>query len=238
MCEASLFAGPLHENLGRCRGVPMTTLGREQFVFIVDDEPKVCEAICDTLEKAGVKVATFGSAAECIEHLRDQKCDLLITDLKMPQMDGVELLTQARMITPWLPVLIITGYGDIPTAVKAVRAGAVDFIEKPLSKDDFVRQVEAILAKSGRINPSLGVPLTRSEKRVLQLIVDGRSNKEIADLLHRSIRTIEVHRSRLMRKIGAENLVDLLKRAATMGLVDLPTGQRRPEIAHEPEESL
>jgi FixJ family two-component response regulator len=196
----------------------------EQSVFVVDDEPRVREVIRETIETSGLKVTCFDSGVECIEQLRRDKCDLLITDLKMPQMDGVELLTKVRVIAPWLPVLIITGYGDIPTAVKAVKAGVANFIEKPLIKEDFVRQVKSLLAESARLNAHVGTPLTQGEARVLKLIIDGKSNKEIANLLHRSVRTVEVHRSRVMEKLDVENLIDLVKRAAIMGLVDLPRG--------------
>ena len=201
----------------------------KQSVFVVDDEPGVCEAIRETLEAPDIKVTCFNSGVECIGQLRRHKCDLLITDLKMPQMDGVELLTKARTIAPWLPVLMITGYGDIPTAVKAVKAGVVDFIEKPLVKKSFVRQVKSLLQESVNLNAHVGTPLTRGETRVLKLIVEGGSNKDIANLLHRSVRTVEVHRSRVMEKLGVENIIDLVKRAATMGLIDLPTGQTPDE---------
>ena len=197
----------------------------EQLIFVVDDEPKVCEAIRETLEESGAKVTCFARAAECLERLRCQRCDLLITDLRMPEMDGIELLTNARAIAPLLPVLMITGYGDIPTAVQAVKAGAVDFIEKPLAKDDFLRKVKSILQDSHSAGASVAAPLTPRETRVLELIIEGKTNQEIADLLHRSIRTIEVHRSRVMNKLGAENLIDLLKRAAVIGLVDLQAKQ-------------
>lgn len=210
----------------------------ERSIFVVDDEPKVCEAICQTLEGVGAKVTCFGSAAECLERLRRQKCDLLITDLKMPQMDGVELLTNARVLAPWLPVLIITGYGDIPTAIKAVKAGAVNFIEKPLSKDDFMRQVESLLKESERRDPHVGASLTKSESRVLQWILSGKSNRQIADLLHRSVRTVEVHRSSIMRKLGAESLIDLLKAAAKMGLLDMSAEHEPLEAGQDPEDGL
>lgn len=203
----------------------------EQSVFVVDDEPRVCEAIRETLEAPGIKVTCFNNGIECIEQLGRHKCDLLITDLKMPQMDGVELLTKARAMAPWLPVLMITGYGDIPTAVNAVKAGVVDFIEKPLVKKSFVRQVKSLLQEGASLNAHVGTPLTRGETRVLKLIVDGKSNKDIANLLHRSVRTVEVHRSRVMEKLGVENIIDLVKRAATMGLIDLPTGQIPDETA-------
>ncbi|MCK4789419.1 MAG: response regulator transcription factor [Desulfobacteraceae bacterium] len=197
----------------------------EQFIFVVDDESKVCEAIRETLEESGAKVTCFARATECLERLRCRRCDLLITDLRMPEMDGIELLTNARAIAPWLPVLMITGYGDIPTAVQAVKAGVVDFIEKPLAKDDFLRKVKSILQDNPSAGASVAAPLTPRETRVLELIIEGKTNQEIADLLHRSIRTIEVHRSRVMNKLDAENLIDLLKRAAAIGLVDLPAKQ-------------
>ncbi|MHC4424489.1 MAG: response regulator transcription factor [Planctomycetota bacterium] len=193
----------------------------DQHIFVVDDEPKVCQIICETLENAGAQVSCFVRAAECLEQLHSQRCDLLITDLRMPGIDGVELLKGARGLTPWLPVLIITGYGDVRTAVKAMKAGAVDFIEKPLVKNDFVQKVKSILQRSASADAFLGKSLTRTEKRVLRLVVDGKSNTEIANLLHRSKRTIEVHRAHLMEKLGVDNIVDLVKRVAVMKLIDL-----------------
>ena len=205
----------------------------KHYIFVVDDEPKVCEAIYESLNHSDVKVTCFSDAAECLEQLRSKRCDLLITDLKMPQMDGFELLKNVRALAPWLPVLVITGYGDVPTAVKTVKAGAVDFIEKPLIKDDFLRRVNLLLEESMIHNPYTGTSLTKAESHILQLIVTGRSNRQIADLLHRSVRTIEVHRSRIMDKLGAENLIDLFKKAAAMGLIELPTEQYPPETSQD-----
>ena len=144
----------------------------------------------------------------------------------MPEKDGIELLTDVKHLAPWVPVLMITGYGDIPTAVKAMKAGAVDFIEKPLDKKNFVRKIKSILKKNVSAHPDLGNSLTRAEKKILQLVIKGMSNKEIAVLLHRSSRTIEVHRAHIMHKLGVDNLVDLVKRVASMGLVDL---KEKPE---------
>ncbi|MHC4119934.1 MAG: response regulator transcription factor [Planctomycetota bacterium] len=206
----------------------------EHSVFVVDDEPRVCEAICETLEQSGIRVSCFSNAVECIEQLHRQKCHLLITDLRMPQMDGVELATNARVIAPWLPVLMITGYGDIPTAVKAVKAGVVDFVEKPLVKEEFLKRVKSLLDERAGGYERLGSPLTRRETKVMKLIVEGKSNKEIANLLHRSVRTIEVHRGRVMNKLGVTSLIDLIKRAATMGLVDLPSERWQEETGPGP----
>jgi len=198
------------------------TNNAEQHIFFVDDEPKVCKAVGRTLEQLGSKVSCFARAADCLEQLRSQTCDLLITDVKMPEMDGIELLTEARRIAPWLPVLVITGYGDIPMAVKAVKAGALDFIEKPLDRQSFLSTVESILKRNALADPLLGEPLTKTEMKVLRLLLKGKSNKEIARLLHRHRRTIEDHRNNIYCKLGVDNSVDLVKRAAELGLFKLP----------------
>jgi len=201
----------------------------EKHIFFLDDEPTIREVVKETLEDSDFKVSCFGNPVECLARLRSQKCHLLITDLKMPEKDGIELLADVQHLAPWVPVLMITGYGDIPTAVKAMKAGAVDFIEKPLDKKNFVRKIRSILQKNVATHPDLGDSLTRNETKILQLIINGMSNKEIANLLHRSARTIEVHRAHLMHKLGVDNLVDLVKRIASMGLVDLEEKSEQDE---------
>ena len=207
----------------------------EQHIFFLDDEPAIREVVRETLEDSNFKVSCFGSPTECLAQLRSKKCHLLITDLKMPEKDGIELLMDVKHLAPWVPVLMITGYGDIPTAVKAMKAGAVDFIEKPLDKKNFVRKIRSVLEDNVSTHPDLGTSLTRTEKRVLQLVIDGKCNKEIANLLHRSARTIEVHRAHLMHKLGVDNLVDLVKRVAVMGLIDLEEIYGRDEGKPDPE---
>ena len=144
----------------------------------------------------------------------------------MPEKDGIELLMDVQHLAPWVPVLIITGYGDTQTAVKAMKAGAVDFIEKPLEKKNFIRKIKSILKQHVSTHPDLGTSLTWTEKKILQLIIDGKSNKEIAIILNRSVRTVEVHRAHIMHKLGSDNLFDLIKRVAAMGLIDL---KEKPE---------
>lgn len=189
-------------------------------IFFVDDEPKVREVIGDTLEQLEVKVACFASGPECLEQIKSQRCDLLITDLKMTGMDGLELMKKAKELIPWLPVLVITAYGDIPIAVKSVKSGAMDFIEKPLEKDSFLRKVQSIL-NSSLFDKYNYKPLTKSETQIFRHIIDGKNNREISELLHRSIRTIEVHRYRIMRKFEVDNMVDLIKKAALLGLIEV-----------------
>ena len=199
------------------------------YIFFVDDELKVCEIVSAILEESGFEVSHFTRPADCLEQLRSQNCDLLITDLKMPEMDGIELLAGAKRIVPWVPVLVITGYGDVPTAVAAIKGGAVDFIEKPLGRERLLRSVTSILQRSPPTGSYVGKTLTSSEMRVLELIINGKTNREIAVSLNRSLRTIELHRHRLMQKLGVDNVVDLLRRVAAMGSVELPARQEPDE---------
>jgi two-component system response regulator TtrR len=194
-------------------------------VFFVDDEPAVCAAVRETLEASNIPVRCFARAAECLTQLRSQRCDLLITDLKMPEKNGMQLLEEVKELAPWVPVLIVTGYGDIPAAVKAIKGGGADFIEKPLGKDGFVRKVNSLLEQSRTLRLEGFWALTRMEIHVLKRIVEGRSNSEIAALMKRSVRTVESHRAALMQKLGVHTMVELLKLAAAAGLVGLSTRQ-------------
>jgi FixJ family two-component response regulator len=191
----------------------------KQHIFFVDDEPKVRKVVGRTLERIGLKVSCFARAADCLEQLASQKCDLLITDVKMPKMDGIELLAEAKRIIPLLPVIVITGYGDIPMAVKAVKAGASDFIEKPLGRRSLLLAVESVLRRDAWSDPLLGKLLTPTEMIILRYVLDGKSNKDIASVRHRAISTIEDHRNKIYKKIGVPNLSGLFKWAAKMRLI-------------------
>lgn len=195
----------------------------KKYVFFLDDESKIREVVKETLQSSGLEVECFDSPTECLAQLRSVKCDLLITDLRMPEKDGIELLAEVKQLAPWVPVLVITGFGDIPTAVKAIKGGAVDFIEKPLIKQTFVRKVKSVLQHGVPGDARLGQPLTRAEANILKLIIEGKSNRDIANILNRSVRTIEVHRAHLMRKLGVDNVIDLVKLGAAMGIINLET---------------
>ena len=190
----------------------------KQHIFFVDDAPAVRKSVAKTLKWSGCKVTCFANAADCLEKLRAQNCDLLITDVKMPDMDGIELVRRAKSIAPWLPVLVITGYGDIPMAVGAVKAGAADFIEKPLHRESFLESVQTALRQGALKDLVSGKALSKKELTILRLILQGKSSRDIANILHRSIRTIEDHRRHLMHKLDVDNVVDLVKRATVMDL--------------------
>jgi FixJ family two-component response regulator len=191
------------------------------YIFVVDDNPGMLEVVSLILESGGFGCTCFTNAGDCLQQLDTRNCDLLITDVKMPGKNGIELLTEAKRIVPWLPVVVITSYANIPMAVKAVKAGAFEFIEKPLDPETFLPTVEAGLKQNGLANLMLGKQLSKAETVVLRLILQGMSNKEIAHMLARSVRTIEVHRSHIMHKLNVDNVVDLVKKATAMGLGDI-----------------
>jgi FixJ family two-component response regulator len=193
----------------------------EKHIFFVDDKPEIRKVVGRTLEQDGFKVSCFSCASDCLEQLRSRPCDLLITDVKMPGMDGIELLTKVKCIIPSLPVLVITGYGDIPMAVKALKAGASDFIEKPFKRKSFLSAVEFTLKGNTRQHPPVNKVLTKTEMGILRLILDGKTNKEIARLRNRSVRTAEDQRRSIMQKLGVDNSVDLVKQVAVVRLPEL-----------------
>lgn len=193
-------------------------------VFVVDDDECIRAAVCAMLKRAKYECLCFPDVASCLEELKAQNrdlgegCDVLITDVKMPGKGGLELLSEVRALFPWIPVVMMTAYGSIPMSVQAVKTGAFDFIEKPVEETKLLSVVESALLKGAELHdPLVGKPLTRTERIVLCLILEGISNKRIAYILERSERTIEVHRSRVMRKLGVDNLVDLVKKSTAMG---------------------
>jgi len=191
-------------------------------IFVVDDEPGIQEAIRRTLERAGYRCTCFTKATASLRQLRQRPCNLLITDVRMPDMNGMKLLEKIKAIRPGLPVVVITGYGDVQMAVRAMKTGASNFLEKPLDTRTLLDTVRTELDRLRPSDAAAGRLLSKTELNVLGLILEGMTNKQIAQLLHRSIRTIEDHRSNIMHKLGAENLLELVKQAAMMGLFKLP----------------
>ena len=191
---------------------------RRKRIFFVDDEPRVCRAVQMVLQRVGHRVRCFTEAQKCLAAMRVGFCDLLITDVNMPAMNGIELLRRARQIRPRLPMLVVTGYGDVPLAVRAVKAGAYDFIEKPLETEPLLAAVDSGLEQASEYGSQSSKALTKAERKVLRHLLRGMSNGEIAHLFHRSVRTIEDHRHSIMGKLGVDNVVALIKVAEQMDL--------------------
>ena len=194
---------------------------KQHEVFFVDDDSEVRSAVAEDLEDLGCKVSCFASAADCLEQLPEKNCNLLITDVKMPGMDGMTLLRRVKCVAPWVSVLVVTGFGDIPMCARALKLGAVDFIEKPLDREIFLHKVKTILGQDDFTDSPVGQALTKTEKKVLKLILEGDGNKQIAHKLQRALRSVERHRSSIMHKFGVDNVVDLVKKAALINLNDI-----------------
>jgi two-component system response regulator TtrR len=196
----------------------MEKLKRQRIVFFVDDEPAIGKAVTSTLQEIGCDVTCFTNGMDCLAALKTQDCELLITDINMPGMNGIELIKQAKAQRPLLPVLVITGFGEIPVAVQAVKAGAMDYLEKPLDETSFIPIVKSALKINETQDDELSQMLTRTEKKILQFVVEGKGNKEIAQLLNCSVRTVENHRYRMTRKLNVDSTASLVRIAITMGL--------------------
>jgi two-component system response regulator TtrR len=203
-----------HENI-------MKTRTKQYDVFFVDDDAGIRKLISEELEGMGCKVSCFSNGAECLEQLPKQNCNLLITDVKMPGMDGITLLSRVKRVAPWVSVMVITGFGDVPMSVRALKLGAVDFVEKPLDRKSFLYKVKTILRQDDFVDTSVCQALTKTEKKILKLILEGKCNKEMAYEVQRDTRTIERHRSGIMRKFGVDNIVDLVKKTAHIDLDDV-----------------
>jgi FixJ family two-component response regulator len=205
----------------------------EPVVFVVDDDEAVCEALGYLLRSQGFNVQTFRSAEDFLAHDHPSRSGCLVLDVRMHGMSGLEL--QARLVrqTLSLPVIIITGHGDIPMAVRAMRAGAVDFLEKPVSDELLLERIRAALdldrrqreqqREDARLTARLAV-LTTREREVMELIVAGCANKQVAAELGVAEKTVEAHRQHMLRKMGVRNAVQLVQvilaarqRGATQG---------------------
>jgi two-component system response regulator FixJ len=186
-------------------------------VHIVDDDEAVRQSLGFMLSSAGVAVRLYESAKSFLDGLDHVQCGCLITDVRMPDMTGIELLHCIKQRAPCLPAIVITGHGDVPLAVEAMKAGAVDFIEKPFDEQAILDAVNTALAQTedtvdGELVGRLA-SLSERERQVLEGLVAGQANKLIAATLGISPRTVEVYRSNLMAKMQAKSLSELIRMA-------------------------
>jgi two-component system, LuxR family, response regulator TtrR len=183
-------------------------------VFVVDDDEAVRDSLRWLLEANGFTTRVFESAEAFLSFYKAEMQGCVVADVRMPEMGGIELQEEIKRLGWPLPVILITGHGDVPMAVSSIKKGAFDFIEKPFNDEQLCTVVRAALASTG--NPLLA-KLTGREVQVLDRIVAGRLNKQIADDLSISIKTVEAHRANIMDKVGARSMADLMKVALKKG---------------------
>jgi two-component system, LuxR family, response regulator FixJ len=202
-------------------------LNSEPTVFVVDDDTAICEAMQCLLESAGLRVQTFDSAEAFLSAVRPEMPGCLVLDIRMPGMGGLELQARlAREEFP-LPVVIVTGHGDIPMAVRAMKNGVVDFLEKPVNDGVLLERIRAALERDRNTRQTRAqhadvaqrmARLTPRERQVLAGVVAGKPSKQIASELGIMEKTIEVHRKHIRHKMGVRCSVDLVR--AVMNATD------------------
>jgi FixJ family two-component response regulator len=201
-------------------------------VYVFEKETGVRDLLESSLAPDEASVSGFSGHQECIETLATKPCDLLIVDLESCPEEGLDVIEQARRLTPWVSSLVIVEHAAVGCAIRAIRSGAGDCLDKPVQQDRLLTVVRTQLARvdvSARRRPRA---LTQMEVQVLQLILAGRTSYEMADDLHRSKRTIDVHRKNIMHKLQATCLANLIKRALGLGFTDQQEkaeGMARPE---------
>jgi len=197
-------------------------------VHIIDDDQALRESLAFLLRAAQLEVRSFDSAKTFLDALPDASLGCVITDIRMPDMSGLDLLRRLKELKVGVPVIVITGHGDIALAVEAMKIGAADFFEKPFNDDQLVASVRAALqqqqdqtkrdAERAEIEHRIST-LSAREKDVLVGLIEGRANKQIAFDLGISPRTVEIYRANLMNKMRADSLSDLVRMALVVQML-------------------
>jgi RNA polymerase sigma factor (sigma-70 family) len=195
-------------------------------VFVVDDDSSTRELLSWLMKRHGLRVEVFPDARRFLEAYREETPGCLVVDLNMPGMSGLDLQKYLKENGVQLPVLFLSGRADVPKAVRAVREGAIDFVEKPFDYKRVVSLVEECLRRDAeertkleqrRASSARLAQLTQREREVLDLVVAGRMNREIAERLDISIKTVEAHRARIMEKLEVNSVAELVQAALAAG---------------------
>ena len=197
-------------------------------VFLVDDDESVRRALARLIKSAGHSVQTFASAQDFLgTKTGSQEAGCLVLDVRMPGLTGIDLQRELQAMKRNLPIVFITGHGDIPMSVKAMKAGAVDFLQKPVKDKDLLKAIEQSLARAAR-DQSEREEIARIQKRVesltprefevMALVVTGMLNKQIAFKLGTVEKTVKVHRARVMEKMGVDSIAELVRIAEKINI--------------------
>jgi FixJ family two-component response regulator len=200
--------------------------GNHSTVFLLDDEPGMLKALTRLLKAEGFTVQAFTSAKAFLESYRPETLSCLVLDVAMPELNGLELQERLTRSGVLVPIVFLTGHGDIPMSVQAIKAGAMDFLTKPVKDSDLLRAVRAALQRAAEQRELISEiaslrrrysNLTPRETEVMTRVVAGQLNKQIAADLGTGEHTIKVHRARVMEKMGVESLADLVRAAERLG---------------------
>jgi RNA polymerase sigma factor (sigma-70 family) len=197
-------------------------MAAQQTVYVVDDDAAMRKSLRWLVESVGLKVETYSSAGEFLDAVDHRMIGCVVLDVRMPGMSGLDLQEQLKERHISLPVIIITGHADVPMAVRALKAGAYDFIEKPFNDQVLLERVQRALEdgeeermveeRRKQIDAKIDT-LTPRERQVMEMVVNGMANKQVAAELGLSEKTIEVHRKHVMDKMQAGNVADLIRMA-------------------------
>jgi RNA polymerase sigma factor (sigma-70 family) len=197
-------------------------MSRAPTVYVVDDDASTRELLAWLMKREGLEVQTFGAARAFLESYPAGAPGCLVLDLNMPGMSGLDLQQNLKAAGVALPVIFLSGGADVPNAVRAVKEGAIDFIEKPFDYKQVVALVRDCIARDAasraareaqRVCAERLAQLTQREREVLDLVVAGKTNRDIAEALDISVKTVEAHRARLMEKVDAESVAELVQAA-------------------------
>jgi FixJ family two-component response regulator len=198
-------------------------------VFIVDDDDAVRESIRDLVESANLPCECYASAGEFLARHADDPPGCVVTDVRMPGLGGLELQAALRERHSTIPVIMITGYGDVPTAVLAIKSGADEFLQKPVHGPTLIKHIQNAIRRNSEARRARAererlaarfALLTARERDVLGFLAQGKSHRHIAAELQRSVKTIEVHASRIMKKLEVDNRTELVRLCFQAGVAN------------------
>jgi FixJ family two-component response regulator len=212
------------------KSAPGPTGNREPIVFVVEDDASMRRALNNLFQSVGLEVELFGSASEMLRSQLPDVASCLVLDIRLPGLSGLDFQTELAKANIHIPIIFMTGHGDIPMTVRAMKGGAVDFLTKPFREQDMLDAVRVAIERdrtrreADKIVADLQTrfeTLTPREREILALVSSGLMNKQIAAQVGLAEITVKIHRGHIMRKMGAKSLADLVRRAEALGIPDL-----------------
>jgi FixJ family two-component response regulator len=211
----------------RPKSSPKPASTRESIVFIVEDDASMRRALTNLFQSVGLEVEVFGSASEMLQNKLPDVASCLVLDIRLPGLSGLDFQTELTKANIHIPVIFMTGHGDIPMTVRAMKGGAVDFLTKPFRDQDMLDAVVTAIDRDRQRRETDKVianlralleTLTPREREILTLVSSGLMNKQIAAELGLAEITVKIHRGHIMKKMGSKSLADLVRKAEMLGI--------------------